>query len=188
MERRDVKRLRAHDMDVNRMTIESIKSILLGLFASACLISSTALADEPAKCATRNDLEGPCYEVHGRLNAWNGSPPVRIWVIGTHRVLGLSAPLPKDDHAAGAGEIVPKAVGEQVNSFDIQVFAEFTVCPFKKDIPGHMRDVCVESARNIKVETHRYVDGKDQVTISHIPDTGPHPPLVFFYEGDYPKN
>jgi hypothetical protein len=170
------------------MTIESSKSMFLSLFVSACLISSIARAEEPAKCAARNDLAGSCYEVHGRLNAWNGNPPVRIWVVGTHRMLGLYAPLPKDDHSAGAGEIVPKTIGDQVHSFETEIFAEFTVCPFDKDIPGHMRDVCVESARNIRVETHVFAHRKEQVTVSRIADTGLHPSLEFFYEGDYPEN
>ena len=31
-----------------------------------------------------------CHTVHGRMDLWNGAPTVRIWVIGTHRLLGVA--------------------------------------------------------------------------------------------------
>lgn len=99
-------------------------------------------------------------------------------------MLGLSTPYVASDPANYGAEIVPKVIIDQEHSFYTRIFADFTVCPFNKDAPGEMSSVFVESAKNIRIEKHEDVDGKDQVTVTHIPDTGPHPILTSSAEGD----
>jgi hypothetical protein len=40
-------------------------------------------------CKTDPDIIDACFNVHGRLSAWNGSPTMRIWRTGTKRILGV---------------------------------------------------------------------------------------------------
>ncbi len=40
-------------------------------------------------CKSDPDIVGVCFTVHGRLSAWNGAPTMRIWRIGTKRILGV---------------------------------------------------------------------------------------------------
>ena len=32
---------------------------------------------------------GDCFEIHGRLSLYNGTPSVRLWPVGTKRLLGV---------------------------------------------------------------------------------------------------
>jgi hypothetical protein len=49
--------------------------------------------DQISHCSDRRDLVGACFTVRGRLSVYNGNPSVRIWPIGTTRLLGLD-PVP----------------------------------------------------------------------------------------------
>jgi len=40
-------------------------------------------------CSDENKIIGECSEVHGRISFSNGNPSVRIWVVGTKRMLGI---------------------------------------------------------------------------------------------------
>lgn len=118
---------------------------LISALAVLGMASAIFGANNPTKCAERTDLAGPCYQVQGRLSLWNGSPGVRLWVIGTKRVLGVGT-LEDDEY-----NIMPAKVSSQFLNTATQVFADFQVCPFEKDIPGHMRMVCIEAAKNMIV-------------------------------------
>ena len=89
---------------------------------------------------------GACYVVHGRATFGPGTPALRIWPIGTHRMLGVTAgPIADDADNPIAPEnmlIDPKVQG---------VFGDFEVCPFTPEQKGHMQMVCVESAKNLVV-------------------------------------
>ena len=110
--------------------------------------SSLAYAQSKNKsCKEHPKLIGPCFNVRGRLSAYNGGPTLRLWPIGTARLLGVSQGrfyLPDYDN-------VPPEVVAKLASFETEMFADFTVCPFTKDEPGVMRLICVESAKNILV-------------------------------------
>jgi len=45
--------------------------------------------DMKAGCKNNPQIGGACFSVHGRLSAYNGAPSLRIWPIGTHRLLGV---------------------------------------------------------------------------------------------------
>jgi hypothetical protein len=87
-------------------------------------------------CKADPDLAAQCFTVHGRLDFYNGGPTTRIWVIGTHHILGVY------------DEIVPENVSGKLD-WNKDVFADFLVCPFARENQGHMQPVCIESAKNI---------------------------------------
>ena len=91
---------------------------------------------------------GPCFQVHGRLAVWNGSPAVRIQPVGSRRVLGVHTP-------AGEGygdDLVPAAVQAMVSASpeDTVVLGDYRVCPLTPDRPGRMRIVYIASATHLR--------------------------------------
>ena len=104
-----------------------VKQLCIGSILSFCAISFAAQAGDTALCEKRTDLAGSCYEVHGRLNAWNGGPATeKIWVIGTRRLLAVYN---RSDYSS----VMPKAISEQLGSFDTKIYADFLVCPLEKE-------------------------------------------------------
>jgi hypothetical protein len=77
---------------------------------------------------------------------YNGAPSVRIWRVGTRRVLGVSEQRFRVEGYCN----LPPAILERVG-WDSDLFADFVVCPFTRDEPGVMRLVCVDSAPNLVV-------------------------------------
>ena len=90
-------------------------------------------------CRQNPAVVGDCFIIHGRLSATNGTPSMRIWRIGTKRVLGVS---PSED------EIVPETVKKYFGS-GTHIYGDFLVCPFTPPRPTEMQMVCVESATNL---------------------------------------
>ena len=90
-------------------------------------------------CWASDKFVGPCYHVRGRLSYYNGTPSTRIWIVGTHRVLGI----PSEDQE------LPPNVKSLLKSFDDQIFADFTVCPLMKERAGTMGMVFVKSASHV---------------------------------------
>lgn len=93
---------------------------------------------EKENCKTNPDVVGNCFKIRGRINEWNGSMTTRIWPVGTNRMLYVAGTLP---------EKIQDRYG-----FNVDVFANLEICRLEKDIPGHMRGVCIESAENIRFE------------------------------------
>ena len=85
-----------------------------------------------------------CTRVHGRLFAANGTPSLRIWPVGTRRLLGVH-----DD--ANPDALPPELRGDHAPSMGatddarVEVYGDFTVCPLTRDRPGHMRMVTVKA-------------------------------------------
>ena len=100
-------------------------------------------------CKEHPKLIGPCFNVHGRLSYYNGAPSLRLWPVGTHRLLGIS----EGRFALAGYDNVPPEVTSRLASFENEMFADFTVCPFTTDKPGIMRLVCIEAAQDIRVRT-----------------------------------
>ncbi len=117
------------------------------IVAAAALLaaSATALAEETAPpCKAAPTLVDACFAVHGRLGVYNGIP-IRIWVVGTQRILGVR------DATGGDVTVRPEiqtllsrgAPGETV------VYGDYEVCPLSKPHPGWMQFVCIESASHL---------------------------------------
>jgi len=75
----------------------------------------------------------------------NGGPAIRIWRIGTDRILGVWEPDENDPNVAW----IPDRIYEKVSDYDHQIFADFEVCPLTEQKPDDMQIVCVESATHI---------------------------------------
>jgi hypothetical protein len=135
-----------------------MKSIML----MSLLINSTAVAligtvlmltdrlhAEPA-CANSPKRIGGCFTVHGRMTSCTSVPSVRIWMMGTHRVLGI-----EDANGDPAGEkllpeklLQPMLTGTPCTK---AAFGDFTVCPLTPQQPGVMQRACVVSAKKILI-------------------------------------
>ena len=94
-----------------------------------------AEAEQP--CKTDPDVIGACFTLRGKLTAWNGSPTLRIWRVGTKRILGVN-----DD------EPLPADLQSHMN-WDVEAWGDFTVCPFTRERPGVMQIVCIESSKQV---------------------------------------
>ena len=76
----------------------------------------------------------------------NGTPSIRIWPVGTNRILGISeGRFYLEDYENVSDELVHQL------SWETAMYADFTICPFTNDEPGVMRLICVESAENISI-------------------------------------
>lgn len=108
-------------------------------------IVSPALAadiDTALGCKNNPAVVSACYSLRGRIAAYNGTPSLRIWPVGSARLLGVQ---PSEN------EIMPKNIRGKV-SFEQSVYANFEVCPFTQPRPKVMQLVCIESAANIEVQ------------------------------------
>ncbi len=82
------------------------------------------------------------------MNLYNGTPSVRIWRVGTKRIVGVS-----EQRFSVAGYCnLPPSIHERL-SWDSDLFADFVVCPFTPEEPGIMQLVCVDSAKHIVLRT-----------------------------------
>jgi hypothetical protein len=127
--------------------------IIFSLLAASSTISpqSPPPPQPPDKsCRAHPQLVGKCFTVHGRLSAYNGAPALRIWKIGTKRMLGVS----EQRFAAPGYRNVPETVQSQINQ-DVDLFGDFLVCPFTRARAGEMQMVCIEEGKNLKVQKRK---------------------------------
>jgi hypothetical protein len=117
------------------VTAATILAITIGGFSRAATD-----APETKSCRSHPGLVGPCFTVHGRMGLYEGTPSVRIWRVGSTRILGVSE---QRFLVAGVSNI-PEALVSQLtpNSW---LFGDFDVCPFTESTPGEMQLICVES-------------------------------------------
>ena len=97
-----------------------------------------------------------CYWTRGRLGLANGNPSIRMWKVGTKRILGIySGPStwpPRTNEDSESPEL-PANIEKLGDALDGgNIFADFEVCPLAPDRPGRMQAVCIESAKNIFIE------------------------------------
>jgi hypothetical protein len=112
-------------------------------------------------CREHPQLIGKCFSVRGRLSVYNGAPAVRLWRMGTRRVLGISEQrfnLPEYRN-------LPEDLTKQLNGED-EIFGDFLVCPFTRAKPREMQLVCIESAKDVVVKKRSKV---------HRPSEAPKP-------------
>jgi len=109
-----------------------------------------------------------CYWIHGRLTYGNGTPPLRIWKIGSDRILGVfSGPshfpsgTEEDEEGAELPSNLTKAYeveGQRMKRagkdpvFPPIVFADLEICPLRPAKEGSMQPVCIEFAKKIFVK------------------------------------
>ena len=98
-------------------------------------------------CRQHPQLVGKCFTVQGRLSVYNGAPAMRIWKVGTKRMLGVS----EQRFAVEGYRNVPETIRNQINQ-DVEIFGDFLVCPFTRQKAREMQMVCVEEGKNMKVQ------------------------------------
>jgi hypothetical protein len=127
---------------------------LLGIFL---LVHSSSAEKRTIACKTSTNALS-CYWTHGRLSLYQGAVNWRLWVIGTHNLLGIysgpSAFLRRYDNLDSEAPQLPPNLAAAYNLPDpsgVLVYADFDVCPLEHHIAGHMQAACIESARHLLV-------------------------------------
>jgi hypothetical protein len=123
------------------------KAMRMKLFAGILLFAVPIFGQVP-QCKNNPRLVGACYLVHGRATFGAGTPALRIWPVGTKRMLGVTAGPIADD---ADKPICPKEMLVFITG-DERLFGDFEVCPFTPERKGSMQMVCVESAKNLVIK------------------------------------
>lgn len=118
--------------------------ILTGLLAAGGLLAQSPTQQPERSCKDHPQLIGKCFTVHGRLSVYNGAPTLRIWKVGTRRMLGVS----EQRFAVAGYRNIPEDIGKQV-TFDTALYGDYLVCPFTRSRPGEMQLVCIEKGKNL---------------------------------------
>jgi hypothetical protein len=91
-----------------------------------------------------------CRTVHGRMTLANGTPSVRIWVIGSQRVLGVVQQDESFNDLPANIRQLWAAHGDDA-MWSSYLFGDFTVCPVTKSEPGHMQLVSLRDGKRLHV-------------------------------------
>ena len=107
------------------------------IFAIVALLTAV----DGAKAAT-------CRDVHGRLSLHNGAPTARIWVVGTHRVLGVLQPNESfSDLPASVRQLWAGKTNEAI--WASEIVGDFEVCAVTASRVGRMQMVKVTAAKHL---------------------------------------
>lgn len=103
-----------------------------------------------------------CYWTRGRLRFGNGTPALRLWKIGTHRILGIYSgpssynptaqdPDKGDDENPQLPENVERvfARSRAAKGYTDPIFGDFEVCPLEPERPHVMQAACIASAKDL---------------------------------------
>jgi hypothetical protein len=85
------------------------------------------------------------------MSLWNGTPSVRIWVVGTKRMLGV---VQQDETFDDLPENIRRAwaVHGDTAMWRSDLFGDFRVCPVTANRPGRMQMVIVKGATRLLVQ------------------------------------
>jgi hypothetical protein len=98
-------------------------------------------------CREHPKLTGKCFNVYGRLSTYNGNPAVRLWRIGTKRILGVS----EQRFSLPGYRNLPEELSRQLDGENMLI-GNFLVCPFTRPKPGEMQLICIDSAKDVVVK------------------------------------
>jgi len=128
-------------------------AVLLSLGVTALSSKDPAKAAQPSsRCETSPKLVGACFVVHGRLSFYNGNPSVRIWPVGTHRLLGVLDAAGTDAQSEDMTYLhlaPPIEYRLRADIWRTDVYGDFTVCPFSRERTGWMQFVCIAKAQHL---------------------------------------
>ncbi len=123
-------------------------SLVLILGGSVSAMSPPLQAQK--SCSEHPQLIGKCFNVRGRLSVYNGAPAVRLWRIGTRRVMGIS----EQRFSLPGYRNLPEDLMKQLNE-ENEIFGDFLICPFTPVKPREMQLVCIESAKDVVVKKRK---------------------------------
>jgi len=109
------------------------------------VVCGQAERPEPAlmPCRAQPSLVGKCFTVRGRLSLYNGAPTIRLWRVGTRRLLGVSGSYSQDGYSS-----IPKELERQLD-WETELWGDFLVCPFTPRRAKEMQMICIEEGKNI---------------------------------------
>ncbi len=81
----------------------------------------------------------------------NGTPSVRIAVIGTHRILGVTQQDQTIDQLPVPHALLQRLINPKANE-DLAIYGDFNVCAVTKSAPGVMQMVTVKNALHLVVK------------------------------------
>ena len=113
------------------------------LIIAGCIPAAAATP----KCKGNPKVVGACYAVHGRLSPGADTVTVRLWPVGTKRMLGVSRGPNIDD---ASFPIWPQSL--RFAHGDEDIYGDFEVCPFTPQRKGAIQFVCIESASHVVVK------------------------------------
>ena len=131
----------------------TVLSVLAFLIAYSAIAASRF--PEAASCRTRPDVVGRCFTVHGRLSVYNGTPSIRLWPLGSKRLLGILDP--NDVSSAPGPTVLPEEIKNKLD-WNKDVFGDFFVCPLSRKQPGRMQTICLDSGNHLTVREHKLVN------------------------------
>lgn len=79
----------------------------------------------------------------------NGAPSVRIWIVGTNRILGVHQRDATFDELPANIRQAWKRKGEP---WGYRLYGDFKVCPLTPDRQGWMQMVRVESGKHLRLD------------------------------------
>ena len=122
----------------------SVTVILAGVVATASVEASAQPVSEQAGCRHHKSFAGMCFMLRGRVGLYQGWPDMRIWPIGSKRLLGV---LPSEN------EDVPETLANLFRTMadGAHIYGKFEASPLSTEQPGQMQYVCIRSARDIRV-------------------------------------
>jgi hypothetical protein len=125
---------------------------MLFLLLAGSVVADPPEAQEAQSCRTRSGVVGKCFTVRGRLSVYNGTPSIRLWPLGSKRLLGVIDP--KDPSNAPGPSVFPTAIKAQLD-WDKEITGDFLVCPLTRSKPGRMQTICIESGKNLVVRQRK---------------------------------
>jgi hypothetical protein len=132
--------------------MKHILVLLVLVFVASATAGSPQEAQRRKVACKAAENAKTCYWTHGRVSLYNGNPTLRLWKIGTHRLLGIySGPGagPFDDGLADEDDVELPVNLMKHDFTKSSVFGDFEVCPLAPEKEGRMQPACIESARNI---------------------------------------
>jgi hypothetical protein len=126
-----------------------MKPFMRGAISLLLILGGSVAAQSPPvttekSCRQHPQLIGNCFTVHGRLSIYSGNPSLRLWPIGTKRILGVS----EQRFSLPGFRNIPEDLVKKLD-LENRIIGDFLVCPFTRSRPGEMQLMCIESARNI---------------------------------------
>jgi hypothetical protein len=97
-------------------------------------------------CRKYSKVVGECFTFKGRYSFYNGNPSQRIWMIGTHRILGVC------EQSCPDLDYLPKNIKDNFKDFNTEIYGYFTVCPIRPYEKGVMQFVCIDSVQITSVK------------------------------------
>lgn len=120
-------------------------AIFLLLISCSAVLAQDAPKSPSVPCRAQPSLVSSCFRVRGRLSLYNGAPTIRLWRVGTKRILGVSASYSKAGYSS-----IPEEI-EKLLNWESEVWGDFLVCPFTRQKANEMQMICIESGKNVVI-------------------------------------